>query len=140
MYHINAQDLHYGFGQWGTPVKFYLLHQLPTVDVSSVKLAIIHGARVMSTSVSDAVRRKLQTANRTILWTGAPALLKASDDDTHTRHDTVDLMRGRSSSTLTPINSTFTHVHSTLTPIYSTFTLAGFQDLTRLYTCQAYAR
>jgi hypothetical protein len=89
------QDLHYGFGQWGTPVKFYLLHQIPTVDVSSVKLAIIHGARIMSTAVSDAVREKLQQDNRTLLWTGAPALLKDSYDDEFTRRDTVDLERIR---------------------------------------------
>lgn len=79
------QDLHYLFGQWGTPVKFYLLHQIPTVNVSHVKLAIIHGARVMSTAVSDAVRRKLQQDNRTLLWTGAPALLKDPYDDEFTR-------------------------------------------------------
>ena len=89
------QDLHYGFRQWGTQVQFFLLHQLPTVDVSSLKLVIIHSARVMSTAVSDAVRHRLQRDNRTVFWTGAPGLLKSPLDDEFTRHDTVDLTRVR---------------------------------------------
>eukprot|EP01046_Picozoa_sp_COSAG06_P021281 COSAG06_NODE_1592_length_8988_cov_197.895264_6_plen_297_part_00 len=86
------QDLHYMFAQWGTPVRFYFLRQLPSLDeqeLANVRLAIMHGTSVMSTAVSDAVREKLQRDNRTLIWTGAAALLKSTEDDEFTRHDTV---------------------------------------------------
>ena len=87
-----------GFAQLGTPVRFYLLSQLPSLSPKAlvgVRLALIHGASVMSTAVGDAVRQKLQRDNRTVMWTGAAALLKSPDDDMLTRHDTVDLTRMR---------------------------------------------
>ena len=62
----------------GAPVRFYFLHQLPTLSaqrLARVKLAIFSAVLSVTLAEAEVIRSRLYNNNRTIVWTGASGLL-----------------------------------------------------------------